>query len=109
MTTEQTYEPMTEAEVQAFAAKSQAWWDELTTKEQALVREAIRSASPDRDDVQGYYSDVELATLQLLMFGDPLPALRLAVTTLLAPPSTSAPSGPGGSTGGTLGTRTSMN
>jgi hypothetical protein len=76
MTTEQTYEPMTEAEVHAFAAKSRAWREQLTPKEQALVREAIRSASPGRDDVQGYtdLNDIGYATVSLMLFGDPMPA-----------------------------------
>src|SRR5262245_26167863 len=81
MTIEQTFEPMTAAEVHAFVAKTQDWWDQLTAREQALFRQVVRAASAESDDVQGY-SDIGYAAYQLLMCGNPLPALSL----LLAQP-----------------------
>ena len=108
MTTEHTYEPLTESEMQAFAAKTQAWWTQLTPREQALLRPSVRSAGAEEDDVAGY-GDVEYAAYQLIVHLNALPALQLAVNAYWAMQSPSAPSGAGGSTGGTLGTRTAMN
>lgn len=107
MTTEQAHDPMTEAEVHAFATKTRAWWEQLTAREQALVRHAVGSAGAEGEDVQGY-GEVESALLALLIYGDGLPLLRLGVDLYWSMQTPPAPSGPGGS-GGSSGSRTSLN
>jgi hypothetical protein len=108
MTTKQTDNPMSEAEARALAGKTLAWVDELTPKEQALLRQLLDAAHPLDDDVQGY-GDVEYAIGSLLFYGDALPALQLAVNWYWQQQTPAVPAGPGGSTGGTLGSRTAMN
>jgi hypothetical protein len=111
MTTRHSIEPMTEAEVTAFAAKTQAWWNQLTPQEQALFRQAVHAATAGtgNDDVQGY-GDLEYAAYQLFFQGNALPALALAMNAFLSQPAPAAtPPAPGGSVGGSSRRPTAMN
>jgi hypothetical protein len=108
MTTEPITEAMTEAEATAFVAKTQAWWNTLTTKEQAVLRQVLRpGAYLENGDVHGY-CDIETYKGQIpvppvwnlwhgIGFGGVIP---LPVTTHAATP---VPSGGGAprSSGGT--------
>jgi hypothetical protein len=107
MTTVHTNDPLTEAEAHAFAAKTQVWVDQLTSKEQALLRQLLDAAHPTDDDVQGY-SDVGYAVGSLLFYGDPLPALQLAANWYWQQQTPAVPSGSGGTVSGPSG-RTAMN
>jgi hypothetical protein len=107
MTTDQTNQPITEAEAYAFAAKTRAWWDGLTARERALARLAVRADGAGGEDVQGY-GEVESALAVLFFYGDGLPLLRLAVDAFYAQTAPPAPSGAGGS-GSSFGGRTAMN
>jgi len=109
MTTQRTHEPMTEAEVRSFAAKSQEWWEGLTVKERTACLRLFQAAGAEGDDVRGH-SDLGYAFYQLFMEGNALPALVLAVNAFQPQPPP-APTGPssGGSLGGSVAGPRRMN
>lgn len=89
-------ESMTVAEAQAFVAKTQRWWEQLTAKEQAHFHQFIQKTGDA--EVQGY-GDFEYAMYQLLFVGNAVPALSMAVNifTPSAPPARPVSGGvPGG-------------
>jgi hypothetical protein len=102
MTSDQNVDALSAAEVQAFAAKLQSWWNTLGTKEQALFAQLVGTAADPADgEVQGYgyieYGQTALGMIWTVIQNSPNPFVPQPVT----PTPVSAASS--GTTGGSYG------